>query len=205
MVGKLGSYLDDTHVCATYASWLQTAINLCLAKMLAQDRQLLRLLRQGERVRCVPTEDIKTSNSCSEKSSNPVDAPSTDNIDLEHGIQSTRKTLFPAISLRRLIIIVAAVVLATLYVSPHFANLVERYRDNQITQQLTETCPQAPRATPSEHAVLLKNLESLYNTDNFKQRAYDGLSGAVQIPHKSSYSIMLPILITSPEQRCLMI
>lgn len=45
-----------------------------------------------------------------------------------------------------------------------------------------DTCPQASPITSSVHADLLSDLESKYNTDAFKLKAYESLGGAVRVP-----------------------
>ncbi|KAI0825612.1 hypothetical protein BC629DRAFT_1578335 [Irpex lacteus] len=68
-----------------------------------------------------------------------------------------------------------------MYIAPRVTDPVEWYRESTGSEQ-AETCPQISSLAPSKHAALLENLESLYYSDSFKRSAYEGLSGAIQIP-----------------------
>jgi hypothetical protein len=45
-----------------------------------------------------------------------------------------------------------------------------------------DICPQQEPLSPSSHAALIRELDALYSTEEFKEQAIDFLSGAVQIP-----------------------
>ncbi|KAI0085827.1 carboxypeptidase S [Irpex rosettiformis] len=157
--------------------------------MRAQDRQVVRLLHESKGVCTIllAEGDMAPTMTLSEKTRDIKNVWPTEKLqlrDLEYGTtRSAHKFSFLATSLHRVLVVMFAVVIATLYIDPRriTAGVVEWYHGDKIAEG-AETCPQAPLFTPSKHAKLLKNLELVYENESFKLSAYQGLSGAVQIP-----------------------
>lgn len=147
--------------------------------MLAQDRKVARLLRADQ-----GSEHVQDT-SAIQPADNLVDLKGewpAEKRDLEHGVLPAQRGRSLVTSLRRVLVIALTAVIVTIYIAPRVADSVEWYRESTGSEQ-AETCPQISSLAPSKHAALLENLESLYYSDSFKRSAYEGLSGAIQIPY----------------------
>lgn len=145
--------------------------------MLAEDRNVLRLMRsglprRGRLASYLPELGGQLSYTTKEKYAQ-------ENDDLEHAVRHflTQKSRYSS----RLGLMLAAVLISC-------STVVWRLWPKEITHgvpvsmSLEGACPQQLAISPEEHSGLLAGIEKIFKSEDFRLGAYESLGGAVRIP-----------------------